>query len=325
MKILVTGGSGFIGTNLTETLHRSGIQFINVDIAAPKNPSLKSQWRKCDIMNYPALQENMQAFQPTAVVHLAAETDTDPFKTLDDYKVNTEGSQNVLNAIRSCPSVERVIFTSTQFVNQRDMPPRDDEDYHPHTVYGESKIMAEQALRNADLKCAWTIIRPTNIWGPWHLRYPYEFWKVLAENKYVHPGKKKVIRSYGYVGNVVHQIMRILQLSPEKVDKKVFYVGDRAIDLYEWVNLFSLKQTGKKVRIMPRFVVWSLALLGDILRTFKIKFPITMSRYRSMTTDNPAYMEKTFEELGESPYTLEQGVDETVHWMKANHPHLINK
>lgn len=325
MKILITGGSGFIGTNLTERLVKDGIEFINLDISAPKNRTLQKQWIKCDILDYALLQKEFHKFQPTAVIHLSAETNTDPSKTMDDYRVNVAGTQNVFNAIKSIGSVQRVIFTSTQFVNQNDKPPANDEDYAPYTVYGESKIKGEQLLRTSNLNCCWTIIRPTNIWGPWHLRYPFEFWKILAENKYFHPGRRRVTRSYGYVGNVVNQMKTILQLPPEKVDKKVYYVGDRPIDLYDWVNGFSIKQTGKKVTVIPRFFVFTLALTGDILRLFRIKFPITISRYRSMTTGNPAYMEKTFEELGEPLYSLDQGIDETVEWMKQNFPHLVKE
>lgn len=323
MRILVTGGSGFIGTNLTETLTQKGIDFLNVDLATPKEETLLNYWKKCSILDYEQLEKIFFEYKPTAVIHLAAETDTDPSRTMEDYKVNTEGTQNIIKAIQATPSIERFVLTSTQFVNQSQEGPKHDQDYAPHTVYGESKIKTEEMLRSASVNCIWTVIRPTNIWGPWHLRYPFEFWKVLAEGKYFHPGKQKVIRSYGYVGNVVGQIIKILTSSRNEVDRKVYYVGDRPIDLYDWVNGFSLGQIGKKVVVLPRFFVRTLALIGDALRIVKIKFPITSSRYRSMTTNNPADMEKTYTELGEPPYTLQQGIDQTIEWMKKKHPELI--
>ena len=323
MRILVTGGSGFIGTNLTKLLHEKGISFINLDVSSPKESSLDRYWVPCSILNYAAIDEQFHLFRPTAVIHLAAETDTDPSKTLTDYLVNTEGTQNIINAIKSTNVVERLVHTSTQFVNQSINGPLHDEDYDPHTIYGESKITNEKQIRTADLKCTWTIIRPTNIWGPWHLRYPFEFWKILAEGKYFHPGSNKVIRSYGYVGNVVSQIMKILELPAAEVNRKVYYVGDRPVYLYEWVNGFSIGQTGKKVVVLPRFFIYSLALLGDLLRLIRIRFPITTPRYKSMTTDNPVNIDKTLAELGEPPYSLQQGIEETVKWMKLHHPRLV--
>lgn len=323
MKILVTGGSGFIGTNLTQELFKRGITFCNVDLVPPKVPALAPFWRKCDIMQYDALEAVFKEFKPSAVVHLAAETDTDPAKTLEDYRVNTDGSLHVINACKTIDSIERFVHTSTQFVNQSANGPRHDEDYAPHTVYGESKIISENHLRKSGMNCAWTIIRPTNVWGPWHLRYPFEFWKVLGEGKYVHPGRQPVIRSYGFVGNVVDQILTILNKPVQLVSGKVYYVGDQPINLYDWVNGFSLKQTGKPVRVVPRFVVYSIALVGDFFSLLKIKFPLTTSRFRSMTTNNPAFMGRTFEELGEPRYSLNQGIEQTVNWLKETHPQLV--
>lgn len=323
MKILVTGGSGFIGTNLTQLLKERGIAFCNIDIAPPKDRELQHNWVKCDILDYSSLEKAFKEFAPTAVVHLAAETDTNPDMTIEDYKVNIAGSQNVLDAIKATGTVQRYILTSTQFVNQSKQGPTHDEDYAPHTLYGESKILTEKQLRQSTLSTVWTIIRPTNVWGPWHLRYPFEFWRVLAEKKYLHPGYAKVIRSYGYVGNVTNQILSILEKPIEFIHKKVYYVGDRPIDLYDWVNGFSLKQTGKKVKIVPRPIVFLLALVGEVFLLFKFRFPITLSRYRSMTTDNPADMEKTFLELGEPRYSLVDGIDETVKWMLKVHPDLV--
>jgi GlcNAc-P-P-Und epimerase len=325
MRVLVTGGSGFIGTNLCQLFVNEGIDVCNVDLVTTKVDALSSSWVRGDILDLPSLLNIFKSYQPDAVVHLAAETDTAPHMTMEHYRVNTEGTKNVLTAIKANPSVKRFVLTSTQFVNQNPDGPKHDEDYSPYTVYGESKMITEQSLRKSDLQCTWTIIRPTNVWGPWHLRYPFEFWKVLAEGKYFHPGSKKVIRSYGYVGNVVNQVLTILRKPQDSVDRKVYYVGDAPIDLYDWVNGFSLKQTGKPVTVVPRLFIYGLALVGDALQQVKIKFPITTSRYKSMTTDNPAYMGKTFEELGKPKYTLTEGIEETVKWMKTVHPHLVRK
>lgn len=276
MKILVTGGSGFIGTNLTQALHAQGVTFRNLDVVPPKDSTLSENYSYCDILDENQVMKEFSLFQPTMVVHLAAQTDTDPKLRLEDYRLNTVGTENIISAIQNTRTVERFVHTSTQFVHQMDGGPKHDEDYAPHTVYGESKVLNEKNIRSTVFDCSWTIIRPTNIWGPWHLRYPFEFWKVLAEGRYLHPGKQRVVRSYGYVGNVVHQIQRILELPVNLIDRQTFYVGDRPIDLYDWVNGFSLGQTGRPVVVMPRFVLYGLALGGELLRSVGVKFPITI-------------------------------------------------
>ncbi len=324
MKVLITGGSGFIGMNLIERLlEHKEIDILNVDNMCPKIPGHSRIWKKTDILDKAAVLDIFAGFKPDAVIHLAARTDTDPNNSLGDYLVNTAGSQNIIEAICGNLEIKRAIFTSTQFVNQYNGVPKDDMDFAPHTVYGESKVIMEKMIRDAGLRCTWTIIRPTNIWGPWHIRYPFEFWKVLCKGLYFHPGGKAVIRSYGYVGNVVAQIISILTAPVEKVNAKVYYVGDVPIDIYKWVNGFSLAQVGKPVRVLPRFFLRIIALAGDCLSIIKIKFPLTSSRYKSMTNSNAVPMDKTIQDLGKPPYTLEQGIAETISWMRKTHPHLV--
>jgi len=318
---LVTGGSGFIGTNLVDVLAEKTTagqaDLLNLDLNPPRKRSHAPYWCRCDVLDKDELHKAFSTYKPTHVVHLAARTDTEAGLELDDYRINTEGTANLLDAIKEGVGVERIIVTSSQFVHQYHGVPEGDEDYAPHTAYGKSKVLTEQLTRSADLGCVWTIIRPTNIWGPWHPRYPQEFWMVLKKGRYVHPGKKPVMRMYGYVGNVVAQILGIFELPPERVSGKVLYVGDQAINLLDWVNGFSQKLLGRDVTIGPRPVVRSLALAGDILAFMGISFPITSSRYRSMTTDNEVSMAETFALLGLPPYSLQVGIAETVKWLKS--------
>jgi len=319
MRFLITGGNGFIGTNLVESL-RTGIPGIStvtlIDLDTPKIELLPNEtWLKINILDKDAIDAVFEKARPEVVIHLAAQTSCEPGLTLDDYQVNIKGSENIFEACEKY-GIEFLVHTSTQFVNQATEMPASDTDYAPHTIYGESKVLSEQLLRNKKFGFNWCIIRPTNIWGRWHLRYPYEFWRILKEGKYFHPGRKKVIRSYGYVGNVCWQIIELIKRRNEPVVRKnVFYVGDAPVNMLEWVNAFSLEIKQKPVRIMPTFFVYTLALAGSMLQTFRVRFPITLSRYKSMTTDNPAPMEKTFGILGLPPYTQEEGVKQTASWL----------
>lgn len=319
MRILITGGSGFIGTHLIENLFSWGKNVLNIDVKSPVISSHHDCWKECDILDRTALFSEFHNYRPTHVVHLAARTDM-AGKDLDSYRSNTEGTFNVLEAVKSTASIERIIITSSQFVYQFSGKPKHAETYAPHTVYGESKVLTEKYTREADFSCVWTIIRPTNIWGPWHPRYPVEFWRVLKKGGYLHPGRKPVMRMYGYVGNVVDQILNIFKLAPEKVNGKVLYVGDPAINLLDWVNGFSLALLGRDVTIVPRVAVRSLALVGDLFSTLDVSFPITSSRYRSMTVDNEVSMEETFALLGPPLYSLQEGIDETVKWLIGQDP-----
>ena len=169
MKCIVTGGCGFIGTHLIDELIKRNYEVLNIDIKPPILESHLAYWKERELLDCEALVADFQNFEPKYVIHLAARTDT-LSDSLDDYVVNTQGTDNVLLAIKACRCVERAIICSTQFVNQYQGAPRDELDFAPHTAYGESKVINEKAVRAANLECLWTIIRPTNIWGPWHPR-----------------------------------------------------------------------------------------------------------------------------------------------------------
>jgi nucleoside-diphosphate-sugar epimerase len=320
MKLLLTGGSGFIGANVIEALSSEKTTILNYSLHAPLNSKQMQYWRAGDILDPEATNKAFREFQPDRVLHLAARTDCDENTTVEaGYEINTVGTKNVLDAIRATPSVERSIITSTQFVCAPGRLPESDTDYFPETVYGHSKVVTEQLTRAANLTSCWTIIRPTNVWGPWHMRYRREFWRVLERGLYVHPGHQPVIRTYAYVKNVVDQIRRIFDAPREMVDRQTLYVGDRPINLLDWANGFSRALAGHKVRVIPRTLMRLLALAGDIPTRLTGKpFLINSSRYRSMITNYDTPMEPTFQLLGENPYTLEDGITETVKWLRSS-------
>lgn len=320
MKILLTGASGFIGTNAVDLYTAGGDTVVNVDSKPPVNAAQHALWKKADLRDPIALSAAFADFQPEAVIHLAARTDCDEETTVEaGYRDNTDGTRNLLAAIHATSSVRRVIITSSQFVCGPGYTPKHDEDFHPVTVYGRSKVIAEQLTRAAALPCVWTIVRPTNIWGPWHPRYPQEFWRVVARGWYVHPGGAPVVRCYGYVGNVVRQMRQLLEQPAEYVSGQVFYLGDPPGDIARWANAFSVALRGKRIRKVPRFILAAAGMIGDaITRLAGKQFYITTSRYRSMTSDYAVNMDRTFRLLGPPPISLEQGVDETVAWFRQS-------
>jgi GlcNAc-P-P-Und epimerase len=315
---LITGGSGFIGTNYINYLRNNHIEnIINIDKNPPLDPQQTKFWVKGNILNKDDLLNTFHDYKPTFVLHLAARADCDG-STLSDYIENTIGTEYVISAIKSTQSIKHSVFTSTQYVYQPgDNQPRNDEDYSPHTEYGQSKVLNEIAIRNADLITPYSIIRPTNIWGPWHLRYRDQFLRVLYKGLYGHPGGDLVLKSYGYVGNVVDQIYKIFTSDTEKMNGKVIYVGDEPINLLEWVNAFSMRVHGRKVHIIPYRIMFYLSKLGDGLIKIGIRSPLTSSRFDSMTTNYFTPMDNTFKLLGESKYSLDEAVDSTIKWLES--------
>lgn len=314
-KVAVTGGSGFIGTHLVNELVLLGFYIINIDI---KEPILKEHtvfWKNIDILDSKALQDIVSAFQPDIFIHLAANGGVTG-KTLDEYRQNTEGTKNVLDTINSVSSISRVVITSSQVVCKPGYMPKHDEDFCPQIAYDESKVLTEKYTRESNLKATWAIVRPTYIWGPYHPRNAYDLFASIKKGIYLFPGKKPVIRSYGYVKNVAWQIIQIALIDEHKVNKQVFYVGDMPINYFDWVNEFSKSLNGKPVKTIPKTLLYLLAKIGDTISIFTSKpFLINSYRYLNMTAENNTPMEKTFQVLGAPPISLEKGREETVDWL----------
>ena len=85
-KILITGASGFIGTNLLEHFKDKYI-VRNIDFNMPKIQKRNTYWENIDITNYSELEKCILEFSPNYIVHLAARTDLQG-NTIEDYSAN---------------------------------------------------------------------------------------------------------------------------------------------------------------------------------------------------------------------------------------------
>jgi nucleoside-diphosphate-sugar epimerase len=314
-RVLLTGSSGFIGTSLVDLLISCGAEVVNADIRPPLVPKQGTFWRRCDVGSADELRAVTADIDPHFVLHLAARTDTDS-DVVADYDINHIGTDNVVRALRHAPGVARFVFVSTQFVLGPGVPFESETQFAPHTAYGESKVRAERQLRATPPEVPWTIVRPTNVWGPWHLRYQREFWRVLRRGLYLHPTTPDPIRSYGYVGSVCLQTLAVLLADEAAVHGRALYVGDEPIRLSQWVDAFSVALRGKPARRVPGAAIAGLARVGDLAKKARLPAPISSSRYRSMTQDYPTPMHRTAECLGRLPAVpLQLGVAETVRWL----------
>ncbi len=317
MKILITGGSGFIGTNLISYMLSQSYEILNIDINPPKVESQISLWKQVDMCDKSSVVETIKSFQPNYVIHLAARTDL-LGNTLQDYSVNIEGVSNLLDALEYVSVLERVIFTSSMYVCQPGYMPKNFDDYHPHTLYGESKVMTERIIKSRNPSYTWSIIRPTSIWGPW-FGEPYDkFFRIVLKRMYFHMGKRACKKTYGYIDNTIYQIISILKAPEELVMRKVFYLGDyEPYDITEWANEIA-SCVGFRIPKMPYFLFVMAGWLGDILKMLGIVFPMTSFRLRNMTTDNVHDLSLIKSIAPYMPKTRQEGNQKTIEWIRTH-------
>jgi len=314
MKILITGGSGFIGTNLIESLKGTDAKILSIDTAKPKIESHTWIWRQVDIRDNDALINAVIEFQPEYVIHLAARTDLNG-KSLQDYDANMQGVSNLLDALENVSCLKRVMFASSMYVCEPGYMPKNFEDYAPHTLYGESKVETERRIKERNPKYTWSIIRPTSIWGPWFGEPYNRFFHIVLRHMYFHMGKRACRKTYGYVDNAIYQIMSILKADAEKVNKKVFYLGDyEPYDITEWANEIA-KEAGIWIPRIPYWCFVCAGWFGDLLKKFGINFPMTSFRLHNMTTDNVHNLEPVRAVAPNLPVTRIEGTKRTLDWI----------
>jgi nucleoside-diphosphate-sugar epimerase len=316
-RIIITGASGFIGTNLLEKFVNAGYLVQNIDIVRPRNHTYDVFWKKIDITKFNDLNEIITQFSPDYIIHLAARTDLNG-KSIDDYSANTIGVSNVLEISKNVKNLKKLVIASSMLVCSLGYKQKDIFDYHPTTIYGESKVITEQTIWNNRPNCDWAIIRPTSIWGEW-FGEPYKnFFDMIIRRRYFHIGKKSCTKTYGYVGNAVYQIEKILFSDTSEDNNKVFYIGDiPPVNIEEWANEIANLLKYKILKV-PYGIVYIAAIFGDVLKKIKVSFPMTTFRFQNMTTDNIIDLSKTNIIAPDLPYSRIQGIKKTLEWINSN-------
>ena len=152
MRVLVTGGAGFIGSNLVNAMlgeHEVGI-IDDLSTGSEDNLHPTAWFRKLDITDE-RLFDAVAEFNPGVVIHLAAQSSV-PVSIKDpelDWRVNVDGTLAVAQAARAA-GARRVIVASSAAVYGEPavLPLTESAQKRPLSPYGESKLAAEEVLQN---------------------------------------------------------------------------------------------------------------------------------------------------------------------------------
>jgi UDP-glucose 4-epimerase len=219
MRLLVTGGAGFIGSNTVDALIEQELGGIAVldNLSAGKRSQLNSlaQFYQADLRDAPEVHRIIAEARPEVIIHLAAQMDVrrsvadPPF----DAQVNLVGFLNLMEAARQ-HGLRRVIFSSTGgaiYGEQQQFPCDENHPCHPISPYGIAKFATEAYLffYKVQYGIDYVALRYANVYGP--RQDPHGEAGVVAifcgrmlENKPVTIyGDGEQTRDYVYVGDVV--------------------------------------------------------------------------------------------------------------------------
>ncbi|MHA1977303.1 MAG: GDP-mannose 4,6-dehydratase [Candidatus Hodarchaeales archaeon] len=176
MKVLVTGGAGFVGSHLIEELLVQGHEIVCLDnFSTGKHINLTPFKDKItivegDILNLKDIQTALKNVE--SVYHLAAQISVTQSVSnpLYDASININGFINLLNAMLKS-SVKRIVYVSTGgaiYGEPLQLPASETTPETPISPYGLSKLVGEKYLKwfNTTYGLSYAIIRPANIFGP---------------------------------------------------------------------------------------------------------------------------------------------------------------
>jgi UDP-glucose 4-epimerase len=173
-NVIVTGGAGFIGSNLVDTLLGAGCDVTVIDDLSSgemRRVAANAEFHEVDIVDRDTLDDVVDRCKPEAIFHLAAQSSvtvsvTDPAR---DCAVNVQGTLNVLEAATRHRAP--VVFTSTGgalYGNDAPIPTDEDRIPAPLAPYGASKWAGEAYIRtwSASTGVPHAVCRLGNVYGP---------------------------------------------------------------------------------------------------------------------------------------------------------------
>lgn len=170
MRILITGGAGCLGSNLTEHFLLAGHDVLVIDnFATGHRDSLPSAYPglkviECTIADRSAILTAFHDFLPTHVIHSAAAY-KDPTDWLEDTRTNVEGTINVITAAKSSGAKRLINFhTALGYGRPDTLPIPVTAPMRPFTSYGISKQAGENYLTISGLP--FVSLRLANVTGP---------------------------------------------------------------------------------------------------------------------------------------------------------------
>jgi nucleoside-diphosphate-sugar epimerase len=323
MRILVTGGTGFVGSHLVRRLLARGHQIVSLD----KSPGLfDDELRSAgaslitgSVTNAEDVNRAMEGCE--LVYHLASPFGDilQPDKVYWDIEVN--GTRNVLEAAER-HQVRRIIHCSTQGVHGIiERPPGDENspveprDYYCYSKAEGERVCQEFIAKGMDI----VIVRPTSVYGPGDTRGWLKLYRMVASGWFLMIGDGKTMNHPVYVDNLVD----VFELVADKPSAKgrVYLAGDdKSVSLTELVRGVG-NALGSNVRIV-RFPFYQLAWIGSgvievLFKAVGIKPPVFRRRLSWFKTNRAFRIDRAKEELGYRPRVpLNEGLARTADWYR---------
>ena len=321
MRILVTGGTGFVGSHLVSRLVKKGQ---SIRVLVRKNSDVgylkKLNVELCvgDITDKNSVKAAVKGID--LVYHIAALFRQARFPDRVFWQVNVEGTRNMLEASYE-EGVKRFVHCSTIGVLGNIINPPADEtySYNPGDVYQRSKCEGEKiALKFfRDKKFPAVVARPTAVYGPGDTRL-LKLFKYVSSSRIIILGDGKPFYHLVYVEDLITGFELCAQ-KENAVGKVYILGGDKYLTLNELVDLIAkvLGVSLSKIHL-PVFPFKVLGTLcEEVCIPLRIEPPLHRRRVDFFTKSRAFDISKAKRELGYKPgFDLETGLRLTGEWYR---------
>jgi len=324
MKVLVTGATGFLGGKTIDLLLKEGHEAVAMVRSTSNQEGLSKniEVREADLFDQESLEKAVQGVD--AVIHFAAYFNFYPSDEELMFKVNIEGTKNLMNACVGT-TVQRFIYcSSTETMGPIRFPPgTEDSELRPDYSYGESKVLAERAIReiSKNTNLGHIIIRPTGVMGEGDLYVIYEVAAQLYEGKvFALPSDLSAEFMYTHVDDVVAGF--VAALTPMSALNNTFILcPDEPMSWEEFVDVMTTRLGVKPPRLrVPRiFAKFGMMLLSPFKNRKKNTFFWHGKSVDMMFATRVYSNEKAKRTLGWTPkVTMVEGFQRAVDWYFEN-------
>ena len=260
MKIMITGGLGFVGSHLAEELSKNGHKIIIITRSLNKKSNIQTQNKikieKINVTNFKKLSNSIDRNKPDLIIHLAGETShSKSFENpISDVDSNSKSTLFILEKIRTMKKKCAFILGSTFIVvgKPNKLPVTEETPCNPTTLYGANRLASEfyckiyHNVYGINTK----IFRVTNSFGPREQTIPtknavnYLIHQAFNGNNITIFNQGKIFRDLIYITDVISGIKKII--TKGKSGELYWISSSKKTWFYELGNLLE-KITNSKI------------------------------------------------------------------------------
>ena len=323
VNVLVTGATGFIGSHLVELLLTKKYSvrcLVRTTSDTGWLKGLNVEYIHGDLFDHQALRNAVSDVD--YVYHSAGVTKAK--KKQDYYRGNTEGTRNILNAVREHrPQIKRFVQISSQAAvgpSPTREPIAEETPAHPLTTYGKSKWLAEEECQEAANAIPVTIVRPPVVYGP-RDKDVFEFFNTMSKGLQPMVGFNEKLVSMLHVGDVVRGF--VMAGESEKAAGQTYFISSKKT--HGWREIGDVTRQAMDTRAfrvrIPESAIYIIAAFAELFSLMSSKPAlINFEKARDMVQDYwTASGEKAQRDFGfEQQISLADGIRDSIQWYKKH-------